>query len=66
MVSTTTGQTLWLFNDTRRDHTVRVALDPVSLGVGLFQAIFSLRAINMTRSMDEVCREAVAHIPVSR
>jgi hypothetical protein len=63
MVSTTTGETLWRFNDTRRDHTVRVALDPLSLAVGLFQAGFSLRSINLTRAMDEICREAVATIP---
>lgn len=63
MISTATGDTLWRFKETRRDHTVRVALDPVSLTVGLFQAGFSLRAINMARAMDEVCREAVATIP---
>jgi len=63
MISTTTGETLWRFKETRRDHTVRIALDPVSLAVGLFQAGFSLRAINMARAMDEVCREAVATIP---
>ncbi|MGD2127121.1 MAG: DUF799 family lipoprotein [Desulfobacteraceae bacterium] len=63
MISTNTGETLWRFNDTRRNHTLRVALDPVSLAVGLFQAGFSLRSINMTRSMDEICREAVATIP---
>lgn len=63
MISARTGELLWRFQDTRRDHTVRVALDPISLAVGLFQAGFSLRAINMTRAMDEVCREAVAHIP---
>ena len=63
MYSTTNGELLWRFNDTRRDHTVRVALDPISLAVGLFQAAFSLRGINMTRQMDEICREAVATIP---
>lgn len=63
MYSTRTGELLWRFNDTRRDHTVRVALDPISLAVGLFQAAFSLRGINMTRQMDEICREAVATIP---
>ncbi|RLF61681.1 MAG: hypothetical protein DRN37_00470 [Thermoplasmata archaeon] len=64
MISTETGEILWRFDDTRRDHTLRVALDPISLAVGLFQAGFSLRPINMTRSMDEICREAVGHIPV--
>lgn len=64
MISTATGEILWRFDDTRRDHTLRVALDPISLAVGLFQAGFSLRPINMTRSMDEICREAVGHIPV--
>ena len=64
MISTRTGELLWRFDDTRRDHTLRVALDPISLAVGLFQAGFSLRPINMTRSMDEICREAVGHIPV--
>jgi len=63
MISTITGETLWRFKETRRNHTVRVALDPVSLAVGLFQAGFSLRAINMARAMDEICREAVATIP---
>jgi len=63
MFSTSSGETLWRYNDSRRDHTIRVALDPLSLAVGLFQAIFSLRAINMTRAMDEICREAVAHLP---
>jgi len=63
MISTTTGETLWRFKDTRRIHTVRVAVDLWSLAVGLFQAGFSLRAINMTRAMDEICREAVASIP---
>ena len=64
MISTSTEEILWRFDDTRRDHTLRVALDPISLAVGLFQAGFSLRPINMTRSMDEICREAVGHIPV--
>lgn len=63
MISTVTGDTLWRFKDTRRDHTVRIALDPISLAVGLFQAGFSLRSVNMARAMDEVCREAVATIP---
>ncbi|NIQ39752.1 MAG: hypothetical protein GTN81_14360 [Proteobacteria bacterium] len=63
MISTSSGETLWRFKDTRRDHTVRIALDPVSLAVGLFQAGFSLRAVNMARAMDEICREAVATIP---
>jgi hypothetical protein len=66
MISTVHGKTLWRFRDTRRDHTVRVALDPISLAVGLFQAGFSLRAINMTRAMDEICREAVSTISVPR
>ena len=63
MICTITGQTLWRFKETRRNHTVRIALDPVSLVVGLFQAGFSLRAVNMARTMDEICREAVATIP---
>jgi len=63
MYSANNGELLWRFNDTRRDHTVRVALDPISLAVGLFQAGFSLRGIKMTRQMDEICREAVATIP---
>jgi hypothetical protein len=63
MICTITGQTLWRFKETRRNHTVRIALDPVSLAVGLFQAGFSLRAVNMVRTMDEICREAVATIP---
>ena len=63
MISTLTGELLWRFNDTRRDHTVRIALDPVSLAVGLFQAGFSMRPINMTRAMDEISREAVATLP---
>jgi len=63
MFSTSSGEALWYYDDSRRDHTIRVALDPLSLAVGLFQAVFSLRAINMTRAMDEICREAVAHIP---
>ena len=63
MISTRTGETLWRFNDTRRNHTVRIALDPLSLAVGLFQAGFSLRSINLTRAMDEISREAVATLP---
>jgi hypothetical protein len=63
MYSTSTGEALWQYEETRRDHTVRIALEPLSLAVGLFQAGFSLRAINMARAMDEVAREAVAHIP---
>jgi len=66
MISTRTGELLWRFQDARRDHTVRIALDPIALAVGLFQAGFSLRAINMTRAMDEICREAVAHIPLPK
>ena len=63
MISTATGETLWRFHDIRRGHTIRIALDPVSLAVGLFQTAFALRPINMTRAIDEICREAVAHLP---
>jgi hypothetical protein len=62
MISST-GEMLWRFNDTRRNHTVRIALDPIAIAVGLFQAGFALRAVAMARAMDEICREAVATIP---
>ncbi len=63
MVDSKSGEILWRVRDARRDHTVRVAYDPIALAVGLFQAGFSLRAINMMRAMDEICRELVGSIP---
>jgi PBP1b-binding outer membrane lipoprotein LpoB len=63
MVETKTGEILWRVEDSRRDHTVRVVYDPFALAVGLFQAGFSLRPINMMRAMDEICRELVGTIP---
>ncbi len=63
MVDSKSGEVLWRVQDARRDHTVRVVYDPIALAVGLFQAGFSLRAINMMRAMDEICRELVGTIP---
>jgi hypothetical protein len=63
MVDSKTGDVLWRVQDARRDHTVRVVLDPISLVVGLFQVGFSLRPINMMRAMDEISRELVGTIP---
>jgi hypothetical protein len=63
MVDARNGEILWKVQDARRDHSVRVALDPISLVVGLFQIGFSLRPINMMRAMDEISRELVGTIP---
>jgi hypothetical protein len=63
MLDAKSGEILWKVQDARRDHTVRVVLDPISLAVGLFQIGFSLRPINMTRAMDEISRELVGTIP---
>ncbi len=63
MVDSKSGEVLWKVHDARRDHTVRIAYDPIALAVGLFQAGFSLRPINMMRAMDEICRELVGTIP---
>jgi hypothetical protein len=63
MVDAKSGGILWKVHDARRDHTVRIVYDPIALAVGLFQAGFSLRAINMMRAMDEICRELVGTIP---
>jgi hypothetical protein len=63
MVEAKSGEILWKVRDARRDHTVRIVYDPIALAVGLFQAGFSLRPINMMRAMDEICRELVGTIP---
>jgi len=63
MVDSKNGEVLWKVQDARRDHTVRVVFDPIGLVVGLFQAGFALRAINMMRAMDEISRELVGTIP---
>ena len=63
MIDTRDGGVLWHARDTRRDHYLRVALDPIGLAVGLFQIGFALMPINMMRAMDEVCRELVGTIP---
>jgi|PlaIllAssembly_1097288.scaffolds.fasta_scaffold31697_4 hypothetical protein len=63
MVDAKSGETLWRVRDARRDHTIRIVYDPIALAVGLFQAGFSLRPINMMRAMDEICRELVGTIP---
>jgi hypothetical protein len=63
MVDARSGEVLWKAHDARRDHTVRIVYDPIALAVGLFQAGFSLRAINMMRAMDEISRELVGSIP---
>lgn len=63
MVEAHSGQILWQVHDARRDHSVRVALDPIGLAVGLFQIGFHMRPISMMRAMDEICRELVGTIP---
>jgi hypothetical protein len=63
MVDTQNGNLLWKVRDARRDHTVRIAYDPIGLTVGLFQAGFALRPINMMRAMDEISRELVGTLP---
>ncbi|MGC8811404.1 MAG: GNA1162 family protein [bacterium] len=65
MVEAESGEILWRVKDARRDHTVRVVLDPLGLFVGLFQVGFALRPINMMRAMDEICREVVGTFPLS-
>lgn len=64
MIASQTGEVLWQVQDARRDHTVRIVFDPIGLVVGLFQAGFALRPINMMRAMDEISRELVGTIPV--
>ncbi len=63
MVDAKSGEILWKVQDARRNHSVRIAYDPVALAVGLFQIGFSMRSINMMRAMDEICRELVGTIP---
>ncbi len=63
MVDARSGKALWRAHDARRDHTVRISVDPVGLAVGVFQVGFSMRPINMMRAMDEACRELVGTIP---
>jgi hypothetical protein len=63
MLDSKTGEILWRVQDARRDHTVRMVFDPLGLLVGLFQAGFALRPINMMRAMDEISRELVGTIP---
>jgi hypothetical protein len=63
MVDSKTGEILWRVQDARRDHTVRIVFDPIGLLIGLFQAGFALRPINMMRAMDEISRELVGTIP---
>jgi hypothetical protein len=63
MLDSKTGEILWRVQDARRDHTVRIAFDPVGVLVGLFQAGFALRPINMMRAMDEISRELVGTLP---
>lgn len=63
MVDARSGEILWKVQDARRDHTARIVYDPIALAVGLLQAGFSLRPINMMRAMDKICRELVGTIP---
>jgi hypothetical protein len=63
MIDARTGEVLWRVHDARRDHSVRVVYDPISVAVGLFQIGFSMRPINMMRAMDEISRELVGSIP---
>jgi hypothetical protein len=63
MIDARTGELLWKVHDARRDHSVRVAYDPIALTVGLFQIGFAMRPINMMRAMDEISRELVGTIP---
>jgi hypothetical protein len=63
MVEARSGRILWQAHDARRDHSFRVALDPIGLAVGLFQIGFHMRPISMMRAMDEICRELVGRLP---
>lgn len=66
MVDTRDGNLLWRAQDARRDHCIRIALDPVGLAVGVFQVGLHVRPISMMRAMDEACRELVGTIPPPR
>lgn len=63
MIDARSGEVLWRAHDARRDHSIRISLDPVGIAVGLFQIAFHFRPISMMRAMDEACRELVATIP---
>ncbi len=63
MVDARDGELLWHAKDARRDHSFRIALDPIGLTVGVFQVGLHMRPISMMRAMDEACRELVGTIP---
>ena len=65
-VSTHDGSTVFEVAEVRRDNNIRVATNPIDFVAGSIQNIIALRDLYVAKAADEVCREVVGRIPVSR
>jgi hypothetical protein len=65
-VSGEDGSDLFIASEVRRDNKFRIAISPIDLIVTAAQNTMNIRKLHLARAADEVCREVVATIPVSK
>ncbi|MCP4364494.1 MAG: hypothetical protein GY800_04275, partial [Planctomycetes bacterium] len=65
-VSGEDGNDLFIASEVRRDNKFSVAVSPIDLLVTAAQNTMNIRKLHMARAADEVCREVVSTIPVSK
>ena len=66
MVSTHNGESLVSFYGSRYDINFLPALEPQDILINSAESLLQLRDIELARSEQEVCRELVLRIPVSK
>ncbi len=65
-VSGEDGNDVFIASEVRRDNKFRIAISPIDLVVTAAQNTMNIRKLHMARAADEVCREVVSSIPVSK
>lgn len=66
MISTKTGEILWRVDDIKKNHNVRIGLDPISIMTGAAQAAIVLRKKNIIRLAEDLSRDLVRTIPAAK
>ncbi len=66
MVATDSGETLVDARSARWWTQLMPAVDPLDIGINSSESLLNLRDVVLVRTEEEVCREIVARIPISR
>ena len=66
MISTKTGEILWKVDEIKKNHNVRIGLDPLSIMTGAAQAAMVLRKKNIIRLAEDLSRDLVKTIPAAK